>query len=114
MFQNIGEMVLLFWRTLVALPQTWRQRQKVFDQFFEIGNASLLMVCILSFFIGGVIALQTGPLLVERGLGSYVGGVVGYLHRQGAGAGDDVHPHCRPHRLGHGGGNRLHARLSGD
>src|ERR1019366_9893557 len=78
MFQNIGEMMLLFWRTLMALPLAGHQRQKVFDQFFEIGNASLLMVCILSFFIGGVISLQTGPLLVERGLGSYVGGVVGY------------------------------------
>src|SRR3974377_1822936 len=78
MFQNVGEMVMLFWRTLVALPLAWRQREKVFDQFFEIGNASLLMVCILSFFIGGVIALQTGPLLVEGGLGWYVGGVVGY------------------------------------
>ncbi len=78
MFQNIGEMVVLFWRTLVALPLSWRHREKVFDQFFEIGNASLLMVCILSFFIGGVIALQTGPLLVERGLGGYVGGIVGF------------------------------------
>jgi phospholipid/cholesterol/gamma-HCH transport system permease protein len=78
MFQNIGEMVVLFWRTLLALPLTLRQRQKVFDQLFEIGNASLLMVCILSFFIGGVITLQTGPLLVEHGLASYVGGVVGY------------------------------------
>jgi len=77
MFQNIGEMLVLFWQTLVSFPLTWRQRQKVFDQFFEIGNASLLMVCILSFFIGGVIALQTGPLLVERGLATYVGGVVG-------------------------------------
>src|SRR3989441_1321224 len=77
MFQNIGEMLVLFWRTLLALPMAWRQRDKVFDQFFEIGNASLLMVCILSFFIGGVIALQTGPLLVERGLAAYVGGVVG-------------------------------------
>src|ERR1700756_4989363 len=77
MFQNVGEMVILFWRTLLALPVTWRQRQKVFDQFFEIGNASLLMICILSFFIGGVIALQTGPLLVERGLASAVGSVVG-------------------------------------
>jgi len=70
--------MVLFWSTLLALPLAWRQRQKVSDQFFEIGNASLLMVCILSFFIGGVMALQTGPLLVERGLGSYVGGVVGY------------------------------------
>jgi phospholipid/cholesterol/gamma-HCH transport system permease protein len=59
------------------LPVTWRQRQKVFEQFFEIGNASLLMVCVLSFFIGGVIALQTGPVLVERGLASAVGGIVG-------------------------------------
>jgi phospholipid/cholesterol/gamma-HCH transport system permease protein len=77
MFQNIGEIVLLFWRTLCALPFAWRQRQKVFDQFFEIGNASLLMVCVLSFFIGAVIALQTGPVLVERGLASAVGGLVG-------------------------------------
>ncbi len=77
MFQNIGEMIILFWRTLASLKLTWRQRQKVLEQFFEIGNASLLMVCILSFFIGGVIALQTGPVLVERGLASAVGGVVG-------------------------------------
>src|SRR6185436_16400312 len=49
----------------------------VFDQFFEIGNASLLMVCLLSFFIGGVIALQTGPVLVDRGLANAVGGLVG-------------------------------------
>jgi phospholipid/cholesterol/gamma-HCH transport system permease protein len=77
MFENIGEMVLLFWRTLLALPQCWRQRQKILEQFFEIGNASLLMVCVLSFFIGAVIALQTGPVLVERSLASAVGGVVG-------------------------------------
>src|SRR5260370_11927566 len=77
MFQNIGEMVILLWRTLLAFPQSWRQRDKVFEQFFEIGNASLLMVCILSFFIGGVMALQTGPVLVERGLATAVGGVVG-------------------------------------
>jgi phospholipid/cholesterol/gamma-HCH transport system permease protein len=78
MFENIGEMILLFWRTVLALPSSWRQRQKVFDQFFEIGNASLLMVCVLSFFIGAVLALQTGPVLVERSLGSAVGGIVGY------------------------------------
>ena len=35
------------------------------------------MVCVLSFFIGAVIALQTGPILVERGMTSAVGGVVG-------------------------------------
>src|SRR5687767_5378714 len=77
MFQNIGEMLVLFAQTLRALPRTWRQRRKVMDQFFEIGNGSLLMACILSLFIGGVIALQTGPVLAERGLQSVIGGMVG-------------------------------------
>ncbi|MBM3837715.1 MAG: ABC transporter permease [Verrucomicrobia bacterium] len=77
MFQNIGEIVVLFWKTLRALPKTFRQRRKVFEQLFEIGNASLLMVCILSLFIGGVVALVSGPVLAERGLSSYIGGLVG-------------------------------------
>jgi len=77
MFQNIGELMVLLWRTLKALPAVVRQRRKIFDQLFEIGNASLLMACILSLFIGGVIALQTGPVLAERGLSSAVGGLVG-------------------------------------
>lgn len=77
MFHNIGEIVMLFWKSVLALPLAWRQRKKVFEQFFEIGNASLLMVCILSLFIGGVLALQTGPVLVEKGLPSAIGGIVG-------------------------------------
>ena len=77
MFQNIGEMIVLLWRTIRALPQIFHQRHKVFDQLFEIGNASLLMACVLSLFIGGVIALQTGPVLAERGLSSAIGGLVG-------------------------------------
>jgi len=77
MFQNIGEMLILMFRTLGSLPQAWRQRRKIFDQLFEIGNASLLMACILSLFIGGVLSLQSGPVLRERGLVSVLGGLVG-------------------------------------
>jgi phospholipid/cholesterol/gamma-HCH transport system permease protein len=77
MFQNIGEILVLFWRTLQALPLCWRNRKKIAFQLFEIGNVSLLMVCILSLFIAGVTALQTGPVLVERGLGSVLGGMIG-------------------------------------
>ena len=77
MFESVGEVMLLFWRTVLALPYAWRQRQKIYEQFFEIGNASLLMVCVLSFFIGAVIALLTGPALVERSFANAVGGVVG-------------------------------------
>lgn len=77
MFENIGEMIVLLWRTTKALPLVFRQRHKVFDQLFEIGNASLLMACILSLFIGGVITLHTGTALAERGLSSMIGGLVG-------------------------------------
>jgi len=77
MFEHIGEIIVLFWRTIQALPLCWRQRRKIFDQLFEIGNVSLLMVCILSLFIAGVTALQTGPVLVEHGLGVFVGGSIG-------------------------------------
>lgn len=78
MWRNIGEIIILLWRALLALPLTWRHRRKVGEQLFEIGNASLLMVCVLSFFIGAVMALQTGPLLVQQGLHNFVGGLVGY------------------------------------
>lgn len=77
MFQNIGEIILLFVRTLRTIPASWRERRKIAEQLFEIGNASLLMACVLSLFIGGVIALQTGPALVERGMASAIGGLVG-------------------------------------
>jgi phospholipid/cholesterol/gamma-HCH transport system permease protein len=77
MFQNIGEMLVLFWLTLKALPNTWRQRAKLYEQLFEIGNASLLMACILSLFIGGVLALQAGTVLARNSLSGLVGGMVG-------------------------------------
>ena len=76
MFQNLGEMLLLLAATLRALPRAWRDRRKVAEQLFDIGNASLFMACMLSLFIGGVLALQTGPVLVQRGLGSSLGGLV--------------------------------------
>jgi phospholipid/cholesterol/gamma-HCH transport system permease protein len=77
MFENIGEILILFWQTLRALPQLWWQRRKVYDQFSYIGLGSLVMVCILSLFIGGVSALQVGPELVKRGIGSVLGGLIG-------------------------------------
>lgn len=77
MFQNIGEILLLVWKAFCALPQSFRQRKKIFEQLFEIGNRSLLMACILSLFIGGVVALQSGPVLAERGIANALGGLVG-------------------------------------
>lgn len=77
MFRHIGEILLLGWQTLAALPHAWRQRRKVAEQLFEIGNASLFMACVLSLFIGGVLALQSGPRLAERGISGMLGGLIG-------------------------------------
>ncbi len=77
MFQSLGEAILLGFRTFQALPQLWHQRRKVAEQLFEIGNASLFMACLLSLFIGGVLALQSGPRLAERGITGLLGGLVG-------------------------------------
>ncbi len=77
MFKQIGEILVLGWRTLRRWRLLWRQRGKVAEQLFEIGNASLLMACVLSLFIGGVLALQSGPVLAERGLASAIGQLVG-------------------------------------
>jgi phospholipid/cholesterol/gamma-HCH transport system permease protein len=77
MFYNIGQIMLLFWQSIRAVPKAWLERRKVYDQLFEIGNASLLMVCILSLFIGGELALETGPILVERGLSGVLGRMIG-------------------------------------
>jgi phospholipid/cholesterol/gamma-HCH transport system permease protein len=77
MFRELGQMLVLLGATLKASPQILRRRRAVGEQIFEIGNASLLMACMLSFFIGGVLVLQAGSVLVERGLGSQLGGLVG-------------------------------------
>ena len=66
MLGDIGRMLLLLQESLSSLPAAWRQRAKVFDQLFEIGNASLFMACLLSLFIGGVLALQTGAAFARR------------------------------------------------
>ncbi len=77
MFRELGQMLMLLGSTLAGAPQVFRRRRAVAEQLYEIGNASLFMACLLSFFIGGVLALQGGAVLVHRGLGAQVGGLVG-------------------------------------
>ena len=75
-FRELGRMLLLGFDTFRALPEVPRRWRALGEQLFEIGNASLFMACVLSFFIGGVLSLQAGPLLTSRGLGNQLGGLV--------------------------------------
>ncbi len=68
---------VLFWRTLLALPLTWRQRRKVFEQFHEVGNAACSWSACCRSSSGRSLRYRTGPVLVERGLTAAVGGIVG-------------------------------------
>ncbi|HIG29347.1 MAG TPA: ABC transporter permease [Verrucomicrobiales bacterium] len=77
MFRSLGEILILFQQVVRALPLAVRHSGKILTQFYEIGNASLLMACVLSMFIGGVLALQTGPVLANQGLSGSIGGLVG-------------------------------------
>lgn len=77
MFRDLGIMLVLLGRVVAALPRAGRRRRAFAEHLHEIGNASLLMASLLSFFIGGVMSLQAGTVLVERGLGSQLGGLVG-------------------------------------
>jgi phospholipid/cholesterol/gamma-HCH transport system permease protein len=70
-------MIALMGKVFAALPRSIRRRRAIGEQLYEIGNASLFMACLLAFFIGGVLSLQAGAILVHRGLGSQLGGLVG-------------------------------------
>lgn len=77
MFQNLGEILILLFKTLAELRNAPRQTRKILDQLFEMGNASLMMAAILSFFIGGIVALQVAPQMTERGITGVVGEIIG-------------------------------------
>ena len=72
------------------------------------------MACVLSLFIGGVLALQSGPVLAERGLASAIGQLVGLsMCKELAPVMMSILIAGR-HWLGDGGGNRLYEGVSRD
>ena len=77
MFQNLGEILILLLKTLAELINAPKQARKILDNLFEMGNASLMMAGLLSFFIGGILALQMAPQMTARGITGVVGEVIG-------------------------------------
>lgn len=74
---HVGGAVLLLVRSLAFLPHLPRNGRRFIDQCLLIGYTTLPIVAILSFFIGGVLALQTGYALIELGGETFIGAVVG-------------------------------------
>jgi phospholipid/cholesterol/gamma-HCH transport system permease protein len=69
--------VLLLTRTLKFTPTLPRQFPRFIEQCFLIGYTSLPIVTILSFFIGSVLALQSGYSMQNFGAKQFIGTLVG-------------------------------------
>jgi len=75
--ESIGDTVILAVRTFRYVGAIPRQFHRLIEQAYLIGYATLPIVVILSFFIGSVLALQTGYSLKAFGGQDFIGAVVG-------------------------------------
>lgn len=74
---EIGSAFLLLVRALRHLPTLHRQFHRVVEQCYLIGYTTFPIVGVLSFFIGAVLALQTGYSLQTFGATEFIGTIVG-------------------------------------
>jgi phospholipid/cholesterol/gamma-HCH transport system permease protein len=75
--EGIGGTVQLLLRSLAYVYTLPRQRARFVEQCYMIGYTTLPIVGILSFFIGGVLALQAGYSMQNFGVMQYIGSLVG-------------------------------------
>ncbi len=77
LFEGLGSAIVLAYRTFVSLPNAPRIIKRVVEQAYLGGYATLPIVTILSFFIGAVLALQSGISLQNFGAKQLIGTLVG-------------------------------------
>jgi phospholipid/cholesterol/gamma-HCH transport system permease protein len=75
--ENIGGTLLLMVRALKHAPSLPRQFPRFIEQCYLIGFTTLPIVTILSFFIGSVLALQSGYSMENFGAKQFIGTLVG-------------------------------------
>jgi phospholipid/cholesterol/gamma-HCH transport system permease protein len=76
-FGHIGGTVLLLVRSLKYTSTLPRQHRRFIEQCYLIGYTTLPIVTILSFFIGSVLALQSGYSMENFGAKQFIGTLVG-------------------------------------
>ena len=76
-FEGLGSAVVLAYRAFASLPNAPRIIKRVVEQVFLGGYNTLPIVAILSFFIGAVLALQSGISLQNFGAKQLIGTLVG-------------------------------------
>ncbi len=75
--EGIGSTLQLLVRSLSYVPTLPRQWGRFIEQCYLIGYTTLPIVAILSFFIGSVLALQSGYSMENFGAKQFIGSLVG-------------------------------------
>jgi phospholipid/cholesterol/gamma-HCH transport system permease protein len=75
--EGIGSTILLLLRSLSYLPTLPRQFSRFIEQCYMVGYTTLPIVAILSFFIGSVLALESGYAAQNLGPKQFIGLLVG-------------------------------------
>jgi phospholipid/cholesterol/gamma-HCH transport system permease protein len=76
-FQSTGEVLILLGKTAAYLRKAVRSRASIFKQMAFMGVGTLPIALLMGFFVGMVLALQTGYQLLRFNLQGIVGAVIG-------------------------------------
>jgi phospholipid/cholesterol/gamma-HCH transport system permease protein len=75
--QVVGEMLKLLGQTVYFFREAPRNMQSIFTQMVIIGYETLPVASVMAFFVGMVLALQTGSELQKYGTQDIIGAIVG-------------------------------------
>lgn len=74
----IGEMIILLYQTLYFFKEAPRNLHSIATQMMIIGYETLPVASVMAFFVGMVLALQTGVELNKYGGQNIIGAIVGH------------------------------------
>lgn len=74
----VGEMLILLWQTIYFFREAPRNIASIFAQMAIIGYETLPVASVMAFFVGMVLALQTGVELQKYGSQGIIGAIVGH------------------------------------
>ena len=75
--EGVGSALILLVRSISHVGTLTRQKARFIEQCYLIGYTTLPIVGILSFFIGSVLALQSGYSMEDFGTQQFIGALVG-------------------------------------
>ena len=75
--QTMGEVLMLFWRTVYFFREAPRNVNSISTQMLIIGYETLPVATVMAFLVGAVLALQTGVELQKYGTQDIIGAIVG-------------------------------------